>query len=91
MQRNKNRIPEDFKSIEEIQEFWDEHSTADYWDELDDVDLELSPELKAKLELKKLYRLLDFSDNQIEKIEFRAKQENLNCKQIIQQWILEHV
>lgn len=51
MQRNKYRIPEEFKSIEEIQEFWDEHSTADYWDEMDDIDLELSPELKAKLEL----------------------------------------
>ncbi len=91
MKKNKNQIPEEFKSIEEIQDFWDEHSTADYWDEMIDVDLRLSPELKAKLELKKLYRLLDFSDRQIELIERKAKQENLNSKQLIQKLILEHV
>jgi hypothetical protein len=91
MQRNKNHIPEEFKSIEEIQEFWNEHSTADYWDEMKNVDLRLSPEFKARLELKKLYRLLDFSDKQIALIEMKAKRENLNSKQIIQKWILEHV
>jgi len=57
MQRNKNQIPEEFKSIEDIQEFWDEHSTADYWDEMEDVDLQLSPEFKARLELKKTVSL----------------------------------
>jgi hypothetical protein len=91
MQRNKNQNPEEFKSIEEIQEFWDQHSTADYWDEMKDVDLRLSPEFKARLELKKLYRLLDFSDKQIAQIEMKAKQEKLNSKQMIQKWILEHV
>lgn len=91
MQRNKNIIPEEFKSIDEIQEFWDEHSTADYWDEMEDVELQLSPDFKARLELKKLYRLLDFSDKQIALIEMKAKQEELNSKQLIQKWILEHV
>ena len=92
MQENKkNRLPDEFKSIEEIQEFWDKHSTVDYWDEMEDVDLRLSPDFKAKLELKKLYHLLDFSDKQIALIEMKAKQEKLNSKQIIQKWILEHV
>jgi hypothetical protein len=55
-----NRLPKEFKSIAEIQDFWDTHSSADYWDEMEDVDLQHSPVLQAKLELKKLYRLLNF-------------------------------
>jgi hypothetical protein len=58
---------------------------------MEDVDFRLSPDFKAKLELKKLYRLLGFSNKQIALIEMKAKQENLNSKQIIQKWILEHV
>ncbi len=56
MLKNKEPIPEQFTSIEEIQEFWDTHSTADYWDEMEDVEMELSPALQAKLEMKKMYR-----------------------------------
>ena len=50
--KSKDRIPEQFQSIEEIQEFWDTHSSADYWDEMDDIEMQLSPALKSKLELK---------------------------------------
>jgi hypothetical protein len=86
-----NKLPEEFKSIAEIQNFWDANSSADYWDEMEEVDLQLSPVLQAKLELKKLYRLLNFSPEQIEAIETKAKIENTNTKQLISQWVLEHV
>ena len=91
MPKNKVQIPEQFTSIEEIQDFWDAHSTADYWEEMEDVDMQLSPELKAKLELKKLYRLLGLSAQQIAAIETRAKLEKMNSRQLISQWVLEHV
>jgi len=55
---NKRMIPEEFASFEEIQEFWDTHSTADCWDDMRDVALQLSPSLQATLEAKKLYHLL---------------------------------
>ncbi|NUM73258.1 hypothetical protein HUU40_02740 [candidate division KSB1 bacterium] len=86
-----NKLPEEFKSIDEIQNFWATHSSADYWNEMEDVDLQLSPALQTKLELKKLYRLLNFSSEQIEAIEARAKIENTNSKHLISKWILEHV
>ena len=89
-ENKKDKLPDEFKSIEEVQEFWDKHSTTDYWDEMEDVDLQLSPDFKAKLQLKKLYRLLELSDKQISLIEMKARQEKLNSKQIIQKWILEH-
>ncbi|MFQ5629942.1 MAG: hypothetical protein ACE5I1_14340 [bacterium] len=91
MPKNKKPIPLEFKTIEEIQDFWDEHSSADYWDEMQDVDFELSPALQSKLELKKLYKLLNLSPQQIAAIEKKAKVESIDSKQLISQWILKHV
>ena len=54
MPKSRAEIPEEFKSIEEIQNFWDQFSTAEYWDEMEDVDLQLSLALKSKLESKKI-------------------------------------
>ena len=86
-----NLEKKEFQSLDEIQNFWEANSSADYWDEMEDVDLQLSPALQAKLELKKLYRLLNFSSEQIAAIETKAKSENTNTKQLISQWVLEHV
>lgn len=54
MARSRAPIPEKFTSIQEAQEFWDQHSSADYEDEMEDVEMELSPALRAKIESKKL-------------------------------------
>lgn len=91
MQKSKEPIPAEFQSLEEIQDFWDEHSSAEYWDEMQDVDIELSPSLKTRLELKKLYKILDLSPDQIAAIEKKAKAEKKSSKQLLSQWILEHV
>ena len=91
MPKNKRMIPEEFASFEEIQEFWDTHSTADYWDDMYDVELQLSPSLQAKLDAKKLYRLLGLSSQQIGMIEQEARREQTNTRQLIAHWVLEHV
>jgi hypothetical protein len=91
MPKSKASLPEEFKSIEEIQVFWNEHSTADYWNEMEDVDLELSPALKSKLELKKLYSLLGFSLEQVAEIEAKAKREKVDSRELIRKLVLERV
>jgi hypothetical protein len=91
MAESKQQIPEEFKSIQEIQDFWDAHSTADYWDKMEDVDIELTPVLKSKLEIKKLYSLLGLSKEQIAAIEAKARSENTDSRQLISKWISEHV
>ncbi len=53
MAKRKTPVPEEFHSIEEVQDFWDTHSSADYWDDMVDVEMDLSPALKARLETKK--------------------------------------
>jgi len=91
MQKNKNKIPNNFKSVEDVRDFWDNHSSADYWDEMEDVDMEISPALKSKLELKKIYNLLGLSEKQMSDIEATAKRENTDGKQLIFRWISEHI
>jgi len=58
---------------------------------MENVNFELSPELKAKLELKKLYALLGFSRKQIAEIEAKARKQKITSKQLMRKWILGHV
>jgi len=46
MSRSKS-IPE-MNSYEEIAEFWDTHSLADYWDQIEPAMFEISPELHRR-------------------------------------------
>lgn len=34
-------IPKEFRTLEEAGEFWDTHSAADYWDEMEDVKMDV--------------------------------------------------
>lgn len=51
MPGNRKKLP-NFNSYEEAVEFFDTHSMSDYWDEMEEVEMELSPALKEKLERK---------------------------------------
>ncbi len=91
MPGNRTPIPEEFASAEEAGEFWDRHSTADYEDLMTDVQVELSPSLRSRLEQKKAYRLFGFSAEQIGRIEARAKRERTDGIRLMSGWILEHI
>jgi hypothetical protein len=91
MDKYKTPLPEEFASIEEVQAFWDSHSTADYWSDMEDVDMQLSPTLQAKLETKKLYRLLGLSAQQASIIEQEARREQTDARHLITHWVLEHI
>ena len=39
-EREREPIPEEFKTLEEAGEFWDTHSAADFWDDMEEVALE---------------------------------------------------
>ena len=41
------RIPE-FKSYEEMGEFWDTHSLADYWDQTEPAEFEISEQARRR-------------------------------------------
>lgn len=44
---NSPLIPE-MKSYEEIAEFWDTHSIADYWDQTEPAKFEISPDVRRR-------------------------------------------
>jgi len=41
---NRDLLPNEFESLEAVGEFWDTHSAADYWDEMEDVEIEIEPQ-----------------------------------------------
>ncbi|RZN41342.1 MAG: hypothetical protein EF813_02730 [Methanosarcinales archaeon] len=47
--KRKNDIPEHFSSAEVAGEFWDSHSAADYWDELEEEAMEFEIEKRTYL------------------------------------------
>jgi len=55
MAENKIVLPDEFVSVDELQTFWDTHSTADYWDEMVEAHFDIAPELKLKMDKNKLY------------------------------------
>ena len=40
MNKRRDTIPEHFNSAEEAGEFWDSHSGAEYWDEMEEEEME---------------------------------------------------
>ncbi len=90
-QKSKDKLPARFSSLEELQNFWDTHSLADYWDETEEGNFEIAPELRQKLELKKLYRLLGLNREQIASVEQRAAKEQTAVPRLLAQWVLERI
>ncbi|MEW5719698.1 MAG: CopG family antitoxin, partial [Chloroflexota bacterium] len=46
----KKTLPK-FKTTEEVADFWGTHSIADYWDELEEVELKVHPSIKSPRDL----------------------------------------
>jgi hypothetical protein len=73
MDENKrHEIPAQFDSIKEAGEFWDTHSAADYWDEMEDIEIEF--DLERHLYLvpvrEELYqRIKSYADKQDQSVE----------------------
>jgi hypothetical protein len=45
---SENKLIPEMNSYEEISEFWDTHSLADYWDQTEPATFEISPELHRR-------------------------------------------
>ncbi len=83
MKKRKNRIPE-FKTIQEEAEFWDTHSFAEFWDELEDVDIVFK--LKKPRDETVILRVQkDIKD----KIDRLARSKGLNLSTLVRMWMIE--
>lgn len=79
--RVRSRIPE-FQSMEEAAEFWDTHSTTEFEDEWEPVDVEVSPNLGHVLSVR------------LDRPTFRrlsgiARQKGVGASTLARMWVLE--
>jgi vacuolar-type H+-ATPase subunit C/Vma6 len=71
----KDPIPEHFDSAEEAGEFWDAHSAADYWDEMEEVEMEF--------DLQKRVFLVPLSDHIYYRVKQRAEVERRSVEEVV--------
>lgn len=83
MKKKKSKIPE-FKSIEEEAKFWDTHSFADYWDELEDVDIVREVDKPRKETL-----VLRVQKNFKDRLKKTARKKGLNVSTLARMWLME--
>ena len=84
MSKNKKKtidpIPDEFTSVEEAAEFWDTHSLADYWDQTQEVEIEVQAPRRQWVPLAS-----DLADKTAEK----ARQEGVSLETLVNIWVAE--
>ena len=76
-------IPENFRTLEELWEFWDTHSTADYPEFLKPV--------KVSVRLAKGAKVLRVADDLVSPLQRRARQHGLTLEALVNRWIRERL
>lgn len=77
---NKSKLP-DFRTIDELAEFWETHDFTDYEDEFEDVTEPVfvrPPAIKLQLE-----------PRQVQALGRMAKAKGLSREELIREWVLE--
>lgn len=83
MTKKKIRLPE-FKTLKEEVKFWDTHSFADFWDELEDVDIVV--ELEKPRDETIILRVQKQVKDRLDKF---ARSRGLNLSTLVRMWIME--
>ncbi len=76
-------IPENFRTLDELWDFWDTHSTADYPEFLKPV--------RVSVRLEKGSRLLRVADDLVPPLQRRARRHGLTLEALVNRWIRERL
>ncbi len=76
-------IPENFRTLDELWDFWDTHSTADYPEFLKPV--------KVSVCLEKGAELLRVADDLVSPLQRRARRHGLTLEALVNRWIRERL
>lgn len=79
----RDALPEEFHSLEEFWAFWDTHSTADYEDLMEDVDVHID------IGFSKAYCAL--ARDLIAQLRAYARQQGISTETLINLWLKEKV
>jgi hypothetical protein len=82
-QLSRDKLPEDFATIEELWSFWDTHSSADYEDVMEAVDVEID------LSSSKVY--CPVAKDLLREVRSRARQQGVSTETLINLWLQERL
>jgi len=82
-ENKRDAIPKPGASIEEIAEFWDTHSLADYWD--------VTEEIEFEVDITKEPRWIELDEEIAQKVYEVAKRNNISVQILVNSWIKEKV
>lgn len=69
-------------TLEQIAQFWNTHSSADYWDDMEDANFEIGRRPLKSVTLK-------LSDQDIEKLRRIAEEEGIGHTTLVRMWVKE--
>ena len=78
--KSKDLIPENFDSIEEAAEFWETHNLADYWDETQEVVVEVRAPRRQWIPL---------ASELAQKASEQARREGVSIETLVNLWVAE--
>ncbi len=81
--KHRDPIPKEFKTIEELQEFWDTHSVADYDDQFKDVHFEV--------DLRGRTNLVAVEPNLMKELGKRARKMGVSTETLVNVWLSQQL
>lgn len=81
--RHRDELPENFASLEEFWNFWDTHSSADYEDLMEDV------EVKVEGQTSRIY--CPVAKDIIAQIQAQARRKGVSTETLINLWLHEKI
>lgn len=79
--RKREPLPENFESIEEFQEFWDTHSSADYEEQMEDVEVDID------IRSSRVYCAV--AKDLLEQVRAQARRQGVSTETLINLWLRE--
>jgi predicted HicB family RNase H-like nuclease len=70
------------ETVEEIAEFWDSHSLADYWDKTREVEIEVRAKHRRRITL---------TPEIYEQVEIQARTRGVSPETLINLWVVERL
>jgi hypothetical protein len=81
--RRRDPLPENFRSLEEFWKFWDTHSTADYEELMENVDVNIN------IRSSKIY--LPVAKEIVAQLRAQARRHGVSTETLINLWLREKV
>jgi len=79
--RDRDRLPENFQSLDEFWSFWDTHSTADYEDTMEDVD--------ARIDIRSSKIYCPVAKDIVAQVRVQARRQGVSPQTLINLWLRE--